>query len=140
MGDMMKRQIEKFEADYDQIAAKGSWNKDEIEMMKDLQKLMYYLEVRCAMKEGGEYPGSEYMDKQSYDMAHSYARGQMRNPMNGRYMSYGRSGSYPMYYDRRYYDSEKENAVHELHHMMDSKTDPEIKMAIQSAIHDLEMK
>lgn len=132
MGDMMKRQIEKFEADYDQIAAKGSWSKDEIEMMKDLQKLMYYLEVRCAMKEGGEYPGSEYMDKRSYDMAHSYAR--------------GHNGTYPMYYDnmgmsgRRYYDSEKENAVHELHRMMDSKTDPEVKMAIQSAIRNLEMK
>ena len=146
MGDMMKKQVEKFESDYDQIFAKGTWNKEEIEMMKDLQKLMYYLEVRCAMKEGGEYPGSEYMDKQSYDMAHSYARGQMRNPMNGRYMSDGRSGIYPMHYNmngmsgRRYYDDEKDTVIHELHRMMESKTDPEVKMAIQDTIRNLEMK
>ena len=76
----------------------------------------------------------------------SYARGQMRNPMNGRYMSDGRSGTYPMYYNtngmsgRRYYDDEKDNVIHELHRMMESKTDPEVKMAIQDAIRNLEMK
>ena len=141
MVDKMSRQIEKFESDYDQIFAKDAWTKDDIETMKDLQKLMYYIEVRCAMKDGGEYPGSDYMNGRSYAN-----RGQMRNTITGRYISDGRSGMYPMYYDsegmsgRRYYDSEKENAVHELHRMMESKNDPEIRMAIQEAVRHLEMK
>ena len=65
MGDIYK-QIEEFEKDYDKIAAKDAWEPCDITKMKDLQKLIYYLEVREAMKNDGEYPGSEYMDQNSY--------------------------------------------------------------------------
>lgn len=133
MGDMMKKQIERFDSEYNEIFSKSSWTKENIEMMKDLQKLMYYLEVRCAVKEDGDYPGSEYMDRRSYD------RAPMHNSMNGHY-TYDKYYDHGTMYGRRYYDSEKENAVHELHRLMDSKNDPEIKMAIQEVIHRLEMK
>lgn len=144
MGDQMKKQVEKFESDYDKIFSKGAWEPKDITMMKDLQKLMYYLEVRCAMKEGEDYPGSEYMDERGS----SYARGgnQARSPMTGRYMPRGGSGTYPMYYDdmrgsgRRYYDDEKESAIHRMHKMMDSESNPDVRMAIQEAIRNLESR
>ena len=44
MEDKMYKQIEKFEADYDKIASKEVWDPSDITKMKDLQKLMYYLE------------------------------------------------------------------------------------------------
>lgn len=144
MGDNMKKDIEKFEADYDKIFAKGTWEPKDITMMKDLQKLMYYIEVRCAMKEGEEYPGSEYMDRGSY-MNHSYANnGQMRNASTGRYMS--RDMGHGYYDDGRgmsghhYYNDEKDNAINELHRFMESKNDPMTKSIIQDAIRKLEMK
>ena len=143
MGDQMKKQIEKFESDYDKIFSKGAWEPKDVTLMKDLQKLMYYLEVRCAMKEGEDYPGSEYMDERS----NSYASGgQARSPMTGRYMSRGGSGTYPMYYDdmrgsgRRYYDGEKEDAIHKLHKAMDNESNPEYRMAVQEAIRILESR
>lgn len=146
MGDQMKKQVEKFEDDYEKIFSKSAWEPKDITMMKDLQKLMYYLEVRCAMKEGEEYPGSEYMDERS-NSYNSYARGgQARNAANGRYMSRGGSGTYPMYYDdmrgsgRRYYDGEKEDAIHKLYKAMDSESNPEYRMAVQEAIRILESK
>lgn len=155
MEDREKRLIEKYDADFHKLASKEGWTKDDIAMMKDLQKLMYYMEVRCAMKDGEEYPGSEYMPEKGM----SYARGNMdqaRNMNTGRYMSRG-SGHYPMgsngpwyyddmrgsgrrYYDGRYYDGEKEDAVHKLHKVMDSETNPEFKAAIQTAIHELEAR
>lgn len=157
MGENMHKQIEEFQRDYDKIFEKGKWEACDYTTMKDLQKLMYYIEVRDAMKNGGEYPGSEYMDQ------NSYARGnQMRSPSTGRFMSHGFSGTYPMnngpwyyddgrmsgrrYYDdgymsgRNYYDGQKEDAIHKLHKVMDSENNPEFKMAVQEAIHTLEMK
>ena len=146
MGDNMYKQIEEFQKDYDKIYAKGKWEPCDYTTMKDLQKLMYYIEVREAMKNGGDYPGSDYMDQ------NSYARGnQMRNMNTGRYMPRGGSGTYPMgngpwYYNdggmsgRRYYDGEKEDAIHKLHKAMDAETNPEFRMAIQEAIHMLESK
>jgi hypothetical protein len=54
-------------------------------------------------------------------------------------------GNGPWYYDdgmsgRRYYDGEKEDAIHKLHKAMDAETNPEFRMAIQEAIHMLEGK
>ena len=146
MGADMKRQNEAFEADYEKIYAKGTWTKDDIEMMKDLKKLIYYNKVICAMDEGGSYPGSEHMPE-----GNGYGRG--RDSM-GRYtsgdmgMNHGGSGmySYPMYdngYEasgRRYYDSEKKNAIHKLHQMMENTDDPERKNALKIAINELELK
>lgn len=160
MDDMTKKCIERFEADYNKIASKEAWEPKDVTLMKDLQKLMYYLEVRDAMKSGGDYPGADYID------GRSFARGGNMQPRNqaGQYMSYtgmgsgnryyangGGSGHYPMnggwYYDdgrggsgRRYYDSERENAVYELRRMMDSKADPELKMQLQNVIKELEQK
>lgn len=137
MGHEIKKQNEDFQADFDKIYAKGTWTKDEISMMKDLKKLIYYNKVICAMDEGTEYPGSEYMP----DM--SYARG--RNPMNGQFVSRDmyHYPDWPNSYDmsgRRYYDSEKEKAIHKLHHMMENTDDPERKNALKIAINELEMK
>lgn len=151
MGENMYKQVEEFQKDYDKIYAKGKWEPCDYTTMKDLQKLMYYIEVREAMKNGGDYSGSEYMDQNSYNRGYSYARGNtMHNPLNGRFMPRGGSGTYPMgngpwYYDngmsgRRYYDGEKEDAIHKLHKAMDAETNPDFRMAIQEAIRMLEGK
>lgn len=138
MGSNIKHQNEAFQKDFDEIFEKGAWNKDQICMMKDLKKLIYYNKVIEAMDEGGDYPGSDYMP----DMR-SYSRG--RDSMTGRYMS--RDMYYPhdgMYYDnmhmsgRRYYDSEKEKAIHKLHHMMENTDNAEQKNALKLAIAELE--
>lgn len=146
MADIMKEN-ECFTKDYDKLYAKGSWNKDEIAMMKDLKKLIYYNLVIDAMQNDGDYPGSEHMPEMSY------RRG--RNPMNGQYMSRdmrsmdnwnGMNGGSGMYYPthmddnnwawggnmsgRRYYDSEKEKAIHQVHKMLDNTDDPERKNAL----------
>jgi len=152
MGDTMKKENECFQKDYDKLYAKGSWNKDEISMMKDLKKLIYYNLVIDAMENGDEYPGSEYMP----DMRNSFAsRGRMRNSM-GQYTSGGMygNGGYGMYYPhymdenswdnamgtsgRRYYDSEKEKAMHQFHKMLENTDDPERKSALNFAIHHFE--
>lgn len=134
-----KKLIEEFEADFHKIASQEGWSKEDLEKMKDLQKLMYYMEVRCAMKEGQDYPGSDYMD--------SYARGPMRNVNTGRFMSHS---GYPMsYYNRhneyemsgrRYYDDEKMSVVNTLRRMHQTEQNPETKMALERVIGDLEMR
>lgn len=139
MGYDIRKENECFEKDYEKLYSKGSWNKDEIAMMKDYKKLIYYNLVIDAMQNGGDYPGSEYMP----DMRNSYARG--RDSM-GRFTSGNMSRN--MYYPdwdmnmsgRRYYDSEKEKAIHKLHHMMENTDDAERKSALNFAIHELEGK
>lgn len=149
MGDMNMKHLDEFEKDFEKIASKGVWDDKDLCKMKDLQKIMYYMEVRDAMKEGQSYPVSEYMPEDS----RSFARG--RDSM-GRYTSgngyMGRGGSgtyYPPYMDnryyddmgssgRRYYDDEKKNALHKLHHMMDMEENPEKKNALKIAINELE--
>lgn len=138
-----KKQIEKFQHDYDEIFSKGAWDPQQVCLMKDLQKLMYYIEVRDAMKEGSE-------DNWDPDKR-SYRGGQPRNPSNGQYMPRGGSGHYPMgdyYYDnigasgRRYYDNnaDKEDALNRMRRILETETNPEARNAIQMAIHELEMK
>ena len=41
---------------------------------------------------------------------------------------------------RRYYDSEKEKAIHKLHHMMENEDNAEKKNALKLAITELEQK
>lgn len=157
MADVMKEN-ECFLKDYNKLYDKGTWNKDEIAMMKDLKKLIYYNLVIDAMQNSGDYPGSEHMPEMSY------RRG--RNPMNGQYMSRdmrsmdnwnGMNGGSGMYYPqdymgdnnwswggnmsgRRYYDSEKEKAIHKLHHMLENEDNAEKKNALKLAITELESK
>ena len=159
MGNPMK-QVEKFDADYNKIYSQDVWTKEDIEMMKDLQKLMYYIEVRCAMKDGADYPGEQYMDEMGYngngydsrsydgyDNSYArggYGRGNMGRSMamqNGRPMPYGRNGMYGNGMSgRRYYDGEKDKAMSDLRRMMSMEQDPEKQAMIESAIHALEMK
>lgn len=149
MGANMDKFLEKVDADFTKISSKEAWTKEDVELMKDLQKLMYYVEVRCAMKEGGEYPGSEYMDNDS--SFNSYARGQARNVNTGRYMSRtgrggnnGGSGAYPYSYDdmrgsgRRYYDDSRDNTMNHMRHIMETEQDPEVRMILKRAMKELE--
>lgn len=138
MGVDYKHQNETFQKDFDEIFKKGVWDKDQICMMKDYKKLIYYNKVLEAMEEGYDYPGSEYMPD-----SRSYARG--RDAMTGRYIS--RDMRYPhddTYWGntsgRRYYDSEKEKAIHKLHHMMENTDNAEQKSALKLAIAELEEK
>lgn len=115
MVDDTKRQIERFEADYERYASKNIWEPCDITLMKDLQKLMYYLEVRQKMKEGAGYPDSDYMDEEEdFGSGRSFARrrnrmGQFTSGRSGRSGRSGGSGG-PWYYDdgrgsgRNYYE------------------------------------
>ena len=151
MAENAMKEVECFQKDYDKLYAKGSWTKEEVSWMKDYKKLIYYSLVIDRMLRGESYPGEEYMPN-------AMSGRRMRNPMNGQYMSgngmydYG-SGTYHhpymdggMYYDdmrssgRRYYDSEKEKAIHKLHHMMENEDNAEKKNALKLAITELEQK
>ena len=117
--------IEKYEGDFDKISSKEGWEPQDIEIKKDLQKLMYYIELRCAMKEG----------QQDY-----------RRQSRGGYGGYGMMGGSGRYYNdmgggsgRRYYDDEKESALGRMYKMMESETNPEARMAIQMAIRELDL-
>lgn len=143
MADIMKEN-ECFQKDYDKIYAKGQWTKEDLENMKNYKKLIYYNMAINGMENGGGFPGSEYIDMNG---TNSFRRG--RNPMNGQYMSrdMGMNGSglyYPQYMDgmnmsgRRYYDSEKEKAIHKLHHMMENEDNAEKKNALKMAVTVLE--
>lgn len=148
MGDMVKKHIEEFEKDFEKVASKNAWDDKDLERMKNLQKIMYYIELRCAMKEGQDYPGSEYMPEET----RSFARGRDsmgRFTSGTAYMNRGSGTYYPPYMDnryyddmgssgRRYYDDEKKNALHKLHHMMDMEENPEKKNALKIAINELE--
>lgn len=150
MGEQCKKENMAFQQDYDKMFAKGTWSPQEIDAMKNLKKLIYYNLAIEAMENGQGHPSDGYLPEMSY------ARG--RNAM-GQFTSGdnwdNRSGHYPyypdmgggMYYDgmnnssgRRYYDSEKEKAIHKLHHMMDNTDDPERKNALKIALNELEMK
>ena len=165
MVDSDKKLLEKFDVDFHKISSKEGWEPCDITLMKDLQKLMYYIEVRSAMKEGErQYPGYEYLEDSSYrgrdsmgrytsghggyDGGYNYRMGRGRGSgmmdMDPYYMDGARSGR--RYYDdmgssgRRYYDSEKDNALGYLHRMMDSENRPEMKSAMQTLLRELEAK
>lgn len=156
MDSKTKKLIERYENDFDKLSANENYTKEQLTQMKDLQKLMYYIEVRCAMKDGEGYPGSDYMpggNDRSY-ARHRNAMGQYTSghyPMmehNGGwyYDSNMNMGSGNRYYDgnsmsgRRYYDSEKEKALHYLHKMMDNENSPDVISDIQNVIRVMEMK
>ena len=139
--------IEKYEEDFDKISSKEGWEPNDITIMKDLQKLMYYIELRCAMKEG---------QQDNWEPSERSYRGQSRGGGGGGsgagYGGYGAGrygtmgGGSGRYYDerggsgRRYYDDEKESALGRLYKMMESEANPEARMAIQMAIRELENK
>lgn len=149
MEENTKKLIEKFEGDFQTLSSKNAWTPEDLTRMKDLQKLMYYLEVRCAMKEGADYPGEKYMDERSYDgrsYNNSYARSMPnRSPSTGRFTS---GHGYPMGYTyamnnmsgRRYYDSEHDKFVQDLHRMMDMETDPATREAMENVANMLQMR
>lgn len=170
MEEMDRKLIEKLDADFHKWSSKEGWEPCDITLMKDLQKLMYYIEVRDAMKEGTkQYPGYEYMDDDRSYRRGRNAMGQYTSGNRGYYSNCdGRSmhnmppmndmpwGSYDnRYYDqgsgRRYYDdmrgsgrmyrdSEKDNVLDYLHRMMDSESRPEIKTAMQNVLREIEAK
>lgn len=132
MGDQMKHARERLENEFRQISSNDTWTKDSIEMMKNTLKSMYYIDVICAMKESGkdDYSGYSYATRPShryydYDYDRNYDRSYDRG--------YSRGGS-----GRRYYDDEKDHAKMKLHQMMDNEQNEEVRMAIRSAIAELE--
>lgn len=121
--------IEKLQSDFDKYAAKDGWTPQEVCLMKDLEKIMYYIEVRDAMKQGQNVGSNDYefasgmRGRRSYD---GY-------PNRGMYYDDGMSG-------RRYYDDEKEHSVRRLRNLMENETNHEVKMAMQNVLHQLETR
>lgn len=154
MEESMKKTRERLMDEFRQASSADKWTKECVEMMKNLLKSVYYIDVICAMEDGGEYPGEEYIGS-----GNSYARGgQPRNHM-GRFISgtgydnrgYDNRGSgmYPMYpytnyrngmSGTRYYDDEMGNIVHKLEHMMDTEINPEKRMAYQEVLNSIQMR
>ena len=123
---------------------------------------MYYIEVRCAMKEGGEYPGEEYINEMDggnrsfggrsnnsynnsyggryYDGNNSYNRSgyQGRSGMTSGRRSYGMPYMGNSYNSRRYYDSEKENAINDLRQMIQGEQDQEKISMLENIMHMIE--
>ena len=155
MDSKTKKLIERYENDFDKLSANENYTPEQLTRMKDLQKLMYYMEIRCAMKEGQDYPGSNFMpnsEERSYarhrDSMGRFASGHYPMMDNGNWY-YDNMGSGRNYYDgydggntsgRRYYDSEKEKAIHYLHKRIDSESRPDVISDIQTVIRELEMK
>ena len=83
------------------------------------------------MKDGADYPGQQYMEDRNM-WGHSYMP--HRSPMTGRYTS----GSYMP--SRRYYDSEHEKFMNDLHRMASMEGDPEIRTAMENVARMLEMR
>ena len=150
MGEDMKKTRERLENEFCQISSNEKWTKESLEMMKDVLKSMYYIDVICAMKDGEEYPGSSYMPPaNSYAMSSQRRTSMGQYSRNGSYDNGGRmSGNYPMYggysygyrngmSGRRSYDDERDHAVHQLHQMMENEQNDEVRMAIQAAINEL---
>lgn len=135
MGENKKKDLERFWSEYDQVSSKDKWTKDDIELMKNLLKCLYYKKVVCAMDEAEEYDEGDYASGMSYA-----SRGPRRNMNTGRYMPSG-SGAYPMngpYYDnrpdRRYYDDQKQMAIHRFESMAEAERDPEMRAAMQELV------
>lgn len=134
MDDKTKKLLDRYEEDFMKYASQTTWEPKDITMMKDLQKLMYYIEVRCAMKDGEdryEY-GNGYGDDRRSSMGYGgYGYGGYGAGRNQYSRGSGSSG-------RRYYDSEKDNAIQRLHQIMENETNQDIRMAIRNVIHELE--
>lgn len=148
MGNKMYRQIEEFEKDYDKIFDKGAWDHNDIVWMKDLQKLMYYIEVRCAMKK--EQENRDYEEEEmrrsggygrSYDGYGDYSNSYARNMPPRRYMSGTGSRSYGApygdYSGRRSYD-DKEEPMEKFRRMASTEQDPEKRAMMEEVMRMLE--
>lgn len=147
MGADIKRENEAFQADYEKIFAKGTWSLEDLTRMKEYKKLIYYNKVICAMDEGDEYPGSEHIPHEGSGARHRDGMGRFTSGMMMPHPYYEGSGN--RYYGdpwgddgsgRRYYDSEREKAIHKLHSMMENTDDPERKSVYRFAINELERK
>ena len=157
MNSQDKKIIEKLEDQFYQMASQAmsqgeDIEKEYIESMKDLQKICYYMEVRCAMKEAED----EYMDDPDYE-ERSY-RGRSYNSYNGGNM-YGRGNNYMRggynrtsgrrggsYMNgrsgRRYYDneSEKEASMNDLRQWLQMEQDPDKHAMLEGIMRVMEEK
>ena len=134
MDDIMKKARERFYSEFTQMYSKSAseekWSKDCVEIMKNLLKCVYYIDVLDAMHNPDEYD-SGYSNN-------SYARG--RNSM-GRYTSHdwgtgGMSG-------RRYYNSYNDDrmaTMERLQNLMNNESNGEVRMALQNAMNELSMR
>lgn len=157
MNSQDKKIIDRLENEFYQIASniasqQESIEREDIENMKDLQKICYYMEVRCAMKEAED----EYMDDPDHE-ERSY-RGRSYNSYNGSNM-YGRGNSYTRggysrtsgrrggsYMNgrsgRRSYDneSEKEASMNDLRQWLQMEQDPDKRAMLEGFMHVMEEK
>lgn len=135
------------------ISQQDSIEKEDLENMKDIQKICYYMELRCAMKENENYDDEEYMNDEEYQKrsytnryynggnmygrGNSYARGGYGRTSGRRGNSYmnGRSG-------RRYYDNEvdKESSMDDLRQWIQMEQDPEKRSMLESFMRVMEDK
>lgn len=168
MDPKSRRLIARFENDFDSLSANEKYTKEQLEIMKDLEKVMYYIEARDLMRqqqsrpeymnspdmEGGGYGVNRnamgrftsgaypmMMDEQRYydnNGGNGYGYGGYGGNGNGGGGYGGYGNNYGNGYGRRYYDSEKEKAVQYLRKMMGSEMNPDRSSEIQEVIQWLE--
>ena len=151
MEEFMKKARERLMDEFRQASSADKWTKECVEMMKNLLKSVYYIDVICAMENGNEYPGSEYMPTNSFANRNRNSMGQFTsggydNRGSGTYPMYPNMNAYNSYRDgnmsgRRYYASEDMgDAVHKLEHMMNNEMNPEKRMAMQEVLNSIQMR
>lgn len=140
MDDIMKKARERFYSEFTQIYSKSAseekWSKECVEIMKNLLKSIYYIDVIDAMQNPEEYDNG--YSRNSYEQGRSNARG--RNAM-GQYTSrdWGNGGMS----GRRYYGSyndERVAAMDRLQGLMNTESNSEVIMALQNAMNELNMR
>ena len=130
MDESMKKTRERLMDEFRQASSAEKWSKECIELMKNILKSIYYIDVVSAMSNGNEYPGSDYMPSSSY--ANDISR---RNGMS----RYGKTNSYRnTMSSRMYYDDELAGISTRLERMMDTEMNPDRRAAIQDVLYKLQ--
>ncbi len=146
MDETMKKARERFYSEFTQMfskaASKEDWSKDCVEIMKDLLKSIYYIDVLDAMHNPEEYDENYSRNGydrgyNSYDQGRSNARG--RDSM-GRFTS--RDGGYGMSGRHFYgsYNDDRMATMERLQGLMNNEPNNEVRMALQNAMNELNMR
>jgi hypothetical protein len=141
MGKAMYELREMLSSELDKISHKGELTPSLLDMVDKLTHSIKSIDTICAMEEA--YGNDDY-DDYSYEGGSSYARGRGRNARRDSMGRYSRAGNSYRYSNRDGYrrgysrDEGKENARMQLQELMGMATDPNVRMAIQKAMDEME--
>ena len=59
MEEFMMKARERYLDEFNRVSSQDKWDVSCVELMKNLLKCVYYVDVICAMDEGNDYPASD---------------------------------------------------------------------------------